>query len=144
MKLDDIHSSWAKDSAIDELELDREARAIPVLHAKYLRMMSDERMILKRLQYEHDELRTAKIDRLSGKMPEEELKRRGWEPEPRRFLKEDLNNAIAADRDVIDLKLRIALQQEKVDVLDSIVRMVMNRNFAIKSAIDWVKFKSGA
>lgn len=143
MKLDDIHSEWAKDAPVDETEIDKEARAIPLLHAKYLKYMSDERMIQKKLQHEFDELENAKIDRLIGKMSEEELRERGWEPERRKYLRSDLGNALKADKDLIELKLRIALQQEKVDVLDNIVRAINNRNFILKSMIDWIKFKTG-
>jgi len=144
VKLEDIHREWAADAVIDQTELDTVARNIPLLHAKYLRYMSDERMQLKKIQHEHDELENAKIDRLSGKMTQEDLAKWGWQPEPRKYMKEQIFQALKADKDIIEMKLRIAIQQEKVDVLDNIVRAVSNRNFIIKSMIDWCKFKSGA
>ena len=36
MKLEDILSEWAKDSKIDNTELDKESLKIPALHNKYL------------------------------------------------------------------------------------------------------------
>ena len=49
-----------------------------------------------------------------------------------------------ADREIVSLNLRIGYQLEKIDLLESIIKMVMNRNFQIKSAIDWIKFEQGA
>lgn len=144
MKLDDIHYEWEADAKIDETELDSECRRIPVLHSKYIRFLSGERMTLRKLEHEARELETAVRDRLNGVMTKEDLEARGWEPERRKFLRDDLNNAVATDSEVVELKLRISLQHEKVDVLEAIVKMIANRNFVIKSMIDWIKFKTGA
>jgi hypothetical protein len=143
MKLEDIHDEWAKDSRIDETAVDHESTKIPQLHAKYLRLLSNERMLMKKLEGEILELKQAKADRLTGVMSKEELDSRGWEPERRRYLKGELDDAISSDKDIINLNLRAALQKEKVEVLDSIVRMVTNRNFILKNIIDWKKFISG-
>jgi hypothetical protein len=51
---------------------------------------------------------------------------------------------IEADQDIIKLNLRIAMQQEKVDALESIIRSINNRGFLIKNAIEFAKFQVGA
>ena len=33
--------------------------------------------------------------------------------------------------------------QEKINYVESIIKMINNRGFQIKSAIDWIKFKHG-
>lgn len=134
---------WSEDSNVDNIDLDRESGRTPVLHAKYLRLLSEERMILHTLNEEMNELKAAKTDRLLGHMTKEELDRRGWEPERRRIMKPDVSEHLMADQDVIKLRLRIALQKEKCDTLDSIVKMIMNRNFVMKNMIDWRKFTAG-
>ena len=48
-----------------------------------------------------------------------------------------------ADKDIINMNLKIAVQQEKVDVLDQIIRHINNRGYLIKSSLDWEKFKVG-
>jgi hypothetical protein len=40
--------------------------------------------------------------------------------------------------------LKIAVQQEKVDVLESIIKSIKDRGFQIKNAIEWERFKVGA
>lgn len=144
MKLEDIHEEWRRDASLEDVErLDQLAAATPVLHAKYLRILSEERMYREKAKVDLDALVAAKTDRLTGAMPSEELRARGWEPERRRILGKDVERHLAADPDVAKAKLRASLQDEKIVVLESIVKMVMNRNFVVKSMIDWLKFKSG-
>jgi recombination/repair/ssDNA binding protein UvsY len=144
VKLDDIHREWERDAAVDEVNLDRAASETPKLHAKYLRLMSEERMIGKKLRADLVQLEADVESRILGTMSREDLERRGWRPEQRRILKPAAAIEVSRDPEVIDMRLRAALQDEKVEVLESIVKMVMNRNFVIKSMIDWQKFKAGA
>jgi hypothetical protein len=50
---------------------------------------------------------------------------------------------IDSDSDIIKSTLRIAVQQEKVDVLESIIKSLNGRGYNIKAAIDYEKFKTG-
>ena len=47
MKIEDIISMWQEDVKIDETELSRESLNIPLLHGKYLKHFSDERLQLR-------------------------------------------------------------------------------------------------
>lgn len=134
---------WAEDSNVDDVDLDRESGKTPRLHAKYLRILSEERMILQALTEEMNELKAAKTERLLGLMTPQELERRGWEPERRRVLKPDVNDHLLVDPDMVKLRLRVSLQKEKCDSLDSILKMIMNRNYVMKNMIDWRKFTAG-
>lgn len=60
------------------------------------------------------------------------------------ILKGDLPMYLDADQDVVNLSLKIGYQQEKLELLDSIIKTIMNRNFIIRNAIDWQKFTMGA
>ena len=77
-------------------------------------------------------------------MPEDDLRSNGWEPFKLSVLKSEVPTYIDADQDIIKLNLRIAMQQEKTDALESIIRSISNRGYLIKSAIDYEKFKVGA
>ena len=77
--------------------------------------------------------------------PNEETKDKGWKLPPRgMILKGDIPMYLEGDQDIINLSLKIGYQQEKLELLDSIIRSVMNRGFLIKSAIDWQKFTMGS
>ena len=143
MKLDEIHALWSQDCDINRIELGGEALKIPKLHSKYLRMFSDERMLLRKLEEDRSTLKLLKIDYYRGVLPEEDLRANGWEPFRLSVLKSDLPMYLDADQDIIKINLKISVQQEKVDTLEAIIKSISNRGYLIKSAIDWERFKVG-
>ena len=60
-----------------------------------------------------------------------------------RTTKEEINMFIESDDDIIKLQYRIDYIEQILLYLDSVLRMINNRNFQIKNAIDWEKFKNG-
>jgi len=144
MKLDDIMEMWSEDCNVNRLELGEESLKLPKLHSKYLRIFTEERLLNRRLEGERKELILLKHDYYRGIMPEDDLRANGWEPFRLNVLKSDIPMYIEADQDIIKLNLRIAMQQEKVDALESIIRSINNRGFLIKNAIEFAKFQVGA
>jgi hypothetical protein len=132
-----------KDMQIDDTMLDIESLKIPQLHNKYLNIFHDERLILRKLQVEKREMIRDKWEYYSGKMSEEELQRRGWEPFQLKVLKQDLDKYIHSDKDVVIIEDKITLQEEKVDYLASIIKSINGRGWEIKNAIEWRKFTNG-
>jgi len=59
------------------------------------------------------------------------------------ILKADLPMYMEADKDIIELNLRIGYQLEKIELLENIIKTISNRGFQIKNAIDWNKFIQG-
>ena len=143
MKLEDIQELWHRDSEIDYTELGTESIRIPQIHDKYLKIFTDERIRLKGVEFELSKLVRTKTEYYSGKMSQEELERHGWEQYLGRLLKNEITNYIESDNDVIKLKQQLVVLQEKVNYLDSVIRMINNRGFQIKNALDWLKFSHG-
>jgi hypothetical protein len=143
MKLEEIHDMWSQDCDVSIYNLSEEALKIPKMHNKYLRLFSDEKMMLKKMNYDLKQLVLIKYDYYRGVLPEEDLKEHGWEPVRIRILKSDIDKYLEADQDIIKTNLKISLQQEKVDTLEAIIKSINNRGFLIKSAIDFEKFKVG-
>jgi hypothetical protein len=50
---------------------------------------------------------------------------------------------LEADEDIIQLSLKIGIQAEKIDLLESIIKAIMNRGYNLKLVLDWEKFKNG-
>lgn len=144
MKLDEILEMWSEDCKVDRTELGEEALKLPKLHSKYLRTFTEERLTLRKMEEERKELVLLKHDYYRGVLPDEDLKARGWEPFRMNILKSDMPMRMDADQDIIKMNLRIAMQEEKVSTLESIIKSISNRGFLIKSAIDYEKFKVGA
>lgn len=143
MKLEEIYDEWAKDSKLDRTELGSIALNVPQLHHKYFKMFSHERILLRKLEQDMKKLKKLKWEYYTGVLDHETLKEYKWEPFPQKILKQDVPTYIESDSDIITLNLKTAIQQEKVLVLESIVKSVMNLGFHVKSAIDWEKFKTG-
>lgn len=143
MKLEDIFDMWKLDTNIDHTELSAEALRIPQLHHKYFQIYSHERLVLRKYETELKKLKLEKYEFFT-QGPTQETVAKGWNLPPiGKVIKSEVNNYIDADNDVIALTLKVGIQQEKVDFLDSVIRSLNNRGFLIKNAIDFEKFKVG-
>jgi hypothetical protein len=144
MKIEEILENWKSDVEIDRTELGDEALKIPKLHHKYYQLLVSEKLILRKLDSELKQLKLDKYEFLT-QGPNEETKDKGWRLPPKgMILKGDIPMYLEADQDIINISLRIGMQQEKIELLDSVIKSIMNRNFVIKNAIDWQKFTMGA
>ncbi len=138
-----ILASWQEDAEIDPIELGDAGRNNPKLHAKYLEIFFMEKMRLLRLQDQQKRMRKIRFEYWDGKLSQEELKLRGWEPQPLKLLRTDLPMYMEADEVLADLTLRVGMQAEKVNILDMILKHIVNRGFAVKAAIDFERFRAG-
>ncbi len=143
MKLEEIQELWNRDREIDISELATESIRIPQIHDKYLKIYVDEKIKLRKLQLNLAKISKMKSDYYSGRMSQEELDRLEWQPFLVKVLKGEVNSYVESDDDIIKLKETIALMEEKINYIDSVIRMINNRGFQIKSAIDWIKYKDG-
>lgn len=143
MKLEELHDLWAVDSNIDRSELGEESLKIPQLHSKYFKLFSNERLLLRKLEDDYNKLHLLKSEYYNGTISEEDLKANGWEPFMLKILKADVGNYLRADPELSKLQLRIEMQNEKIDFLESIIKNLPSRGYQIKSAIDWIKFTHG-
>lgn len=144
MTVDEILENWHQDVNIDKTELGEEALKIPKLHHKYYQIFVKEKLILRKQEAEMKQLKLDKYEFLT-QGPNEETKDKGWKLPPKgMILKGDIPMYLEGDTDIINLSLKIGYQQEKIELLDSIIKSIMNRNFVIKNGIDWQKFTMGA
>lgn len=144
MKLEEIFDQWKIDSEIDKTELGDEALKIAKLHHKYYQILVSERLLLKSFESDMKRLKLDKYEFFS-QGPNEETQAKGWKlPAKGLILKADIPMYMDADEDIIKLSLKIGVQQEKIELLESIIRTLMNRGYNVKAAIEWQKFIMGA
>jgi hypothetical protein len=143
MDLEDLKNNITKDSQVDSTELGNEALKIPQIHGKYLNLLSDFKLLLTKNQndYAIQKLRKWKI--LTGKASKEELEAWNEEPFDLDILKTDVDKFIDGDEKLIKLKSKIAVLEVKVKMVEEFLKALNNRNFTIKSAIDWQKMMNG-
>tara|TARA_Y100000004_G_scaffold175502_1_gene215173 strand:+ start:1981 stop:2421 length:441 start_codon:yes stop_codon:yes gene_type:complete len=145
MKLEDIQELWSSDSVIDDTELDSESIKIPEIHNKYLKIFSDEKLRLVRLDSKSKELRRLKWLYYTGKLDEQTLKNLEWDVFDLDVKKNrhDLEMFLESDRDIIELNDKIEYQKEKINYLETIIKSLSTRGFLIKNSIEWKKFIMG-
>ena len=144
MKIEDIVAEWEKDSKIDPTEIGSESLNISRLHSKYMNMISHERLLLRKFEADMKVLRRDKYEMYTMGPTKEQLDM-GWElPARGRIIKQDVQVYMESDREIIALSLRIGMQQEKVETLESIMRSIMSRGYQLKTALDHLKFTMGA
>jgi len=144
MKLTDIFDMWKTDSVIDRTELGHASLQVPILHGKYYKILVEERTRLKAYKDEYSKLYRVKHEYFLGLLDTEEIKQRGWNLQPLKILKADLSIYINSDEDLSLIDNKISIQEEKIDLLESIIKVIVNRGYSIRNAIDWERFKVGA
>tara|TARA_Y100001938_G_scaffold150313_1_gene240647 strand:+ start:732 stop:1175 length:444 start_codon:yes stop_codon:yes gene_type:complete len=138
MKIEDVVDMWRADAKIDDIDLDNESLNIPLLHAKYLKILSDERLKLRsiKLQLKRSVKDLSEYYRGELNNPED-LERIGREPWPKTVLKADLNSYVEADEDYVKVTTKLAYQEEMVAVCEEIIKAINSRGFHVRAAIDW-------
>ena len=143
MNIDQIKAQAELDTIIDTNHLDEEASKIPQIHNKYLCILMDEKLLLEKYESNLKILRRDKWLYYSGKMSQDELKKKGWEPFDLNILKQDLDRFIDSDIEVITLSNKLFLQKEKVNYIESVAKIISNKIWNIRSSIEWIKFTQG-
>lgn len=143
MTLDEIFENWNVDSKISKTELDDESIRTSLLHSKYLKMYSTEKLTLYKLEAEYKSLLKLKTEYFVGTLDIQTIKEKGWEPNQKIILKGDINIHIEADQDIQKISLKMGLQREKIYALESILKSVSNRGFQISTAVNYMKLMNG-
>lgn len=143
LKLDDIRSAWKVDAAIDRYNLTEESLKCSNLHSKYYEIYMNEKSVLNRESENFKNFELAKTYWYSGKMDKTELVKMGWQPFNIHLLKGDIPKVVESDQDIIDKRLKIMEQQDKVEFVKSILQSINQRTYQIRNANDNNKFESG-
>lgn len=144
LNFEELFNEWDKDSEIDKTRLDDESLRIPKLHHKYYRLFVTEKSRLRHLDGEMKKLKLEKIEFYS-QGHNDETRAKGWKlPAKGVIIKSDVPMYVEADQDVIDLSLKIGVQQEKIEFLESIIKTLNNRGYNINTAVNFIKFVNGS
>ena len=142
MTLTEIQEIVRKDLKINDLELDIESLRIPSLHSKYLQLLTEYSLLLKKPQGELIVLKRDKWIFYTGAASKEIYKEKG-SFDVKLHTKDDQKTFIEADNEYRELKGKVEYYETVVDYLQEIVKSISNRSFQIKNAIEWRKFEAG-
>jgi hypothetical protein len=141
MELD--FKSIENDLKIDETRLDEESLKTPQLHNKYLMLLLRLKNRKDKLERELKSLQKDKWLYYTGKMSEEDLKKFGWEQFELNVLRTDVDRIMDADSDLLEIEGKYKEICRIVDYVENVVKVISNRQWSIRAAIDWQKFANG-
>lgn len=143
MNLSDYRLMAQDDLLIDETQLDSESSRTPQIHSKYLNFLMDEKLKLAKIQSDFKVMKKKKWLYYTGKISEEELREENWEPFELTVLKTDIDKFLEADDDLQIISSKIKYAEIVVEYLESVIKIINNRQWNIRSVIDWLKFTNG-
>ena len=141
MTLEELQVQADKDLKINDTELDLESLKTPQLHNQYLKHLTKYKLMLSRSETEYNILKREKWEYYTGKADPAVYQ---LKPFNLKLLKPDADKYIYADDVVIKAQQKVTYLKTTVDYLDRTLRIITNRTFQIKNAIEWRKFMSGA
>lgn len=140
MDIETIQSMWEDDSSIDPDNLHEESLKIPSLHAKYYKIYNNI-ILLKKI--EESKYKNLKKDRwlyYTGKADPKVYKET---PFDYKVLKSDIDKYMDADEKLSQVCLKIEYYNTMLAYVENILKQILQRNYQIKNAIDFMKFVSG-
>jgi len=145
MKLSDIQTEWKNDSKINQLELGDEAVRTANLHAKYLTVLSNIKLQLRKAESDYNNMRRLKYRYYRGELSQSDLEKLNLEQYMgNKPLKNEMDEFLTCDVDLNTLTDKIEYYKTVVYTLEQILRSINSRTWDIKSAIEWNKFTNGA
>jgi c-di-GMP-related signal transduction protein len=144
--LKQIHAMWSEDCKISQSKLDETSRVTPMLHAKYLELLSTTKLQLKRAEFAQKGLLKDKWLYYNGKMSQEELAEKGWEPDPfngLKILKGEMEYYYDSDPEIQKSEEKIQYYKTVIETLTEIINNLNWRHQTIGNMIKWKQFESG-
>jgi|TARA_Y100000004_G_scaffold181038_1_gene226296 hypothetical protein len=148
-KFEKIRAEWAEDSQVDfefknkqyTADLGKISMEIPFQHNKYLNHYTDLSQIKTSLEFEVRKLVREKREYYSG---EAEAKVYAEKPFGSSIKTADkMKVYLESDDDIINTEAKIKYIDQMLYFLDHVLKMVSQRNFHVKNAIEWEKFING-
>ena len=139
--LDTIQKMWVEDSKIDIDNLHTESLNIPMLHAKYFDLYNNIVLLKKKAEQQKKNIRHERYEYFSGKAdPEVYIEN----PFPKKIRdKETMQKYLDADDKLSNVSLKVEYYDTMLNYLESILKVIQNRTYQIKNAIEFIRFQSG-
>jgi hypothetical protein len=139
--LEKIQEMWERDSIIDPDNLHTESLNTPSLHAKYYDMYNNIILLKKKSEQLKRNIRHQKYEYYTGKADPDVYVEN---PFPKKIRDKDtLQKYMDADESLSQASLKVEYYDVLLNYLQDILKMIHNRNYQIKNAIDFQKFASG-
>ncbi len=141
MNLELIQKMWSQDCIIDRDNLHEESLKIPQLHAKYYELYSNIILLKAKAEQQRKNIRHERFEYYSGKAhPEIYVEN----PFPNKIREKDtLQKYLDADERLSEICLKIDYYETLINYLQDILKVIANRTYQIKNAVEFMKFQAG-
>ena len=136
-----LQGMWEKDSKIDPDNLHTESLNIPCLHAKYFELYNTIFLLRKKAEQQRKNIRHERYEYFSGKADPEVYVENPFGKKIRD--KDTMQKYLDADEKLSNCSLKIDYYETMLVYLESILKVIQNRTFQIKNAIEFMRFNSG-
>ena len=141
MNLDKIQEMWERDSHINPDNLHDESLKIPQLHSKYYTIYNTITLMREKARDSYNRIRLERYNYYTGKSPAEVY---AAEPFPYKVREKDaIQRHMDADEKLNTINMKIKYYDTTLKYLEEIIRIISNRTYQIKNAIEWNKFQAG-
>jgi hypothetical protein len=132
---------WKKDSHINMDNLHDESIKVPALHAKYFEIYNTVILLKKKAEQTRKNVRHERYEYFTGKADPEVYVE---SPFPKKVRDKDtLQKYLDADDKLSQISLKVEYYDVTLNYLESILKVIQNRTYQIKNAIDFLKFQAG-
>ena len=139
--LESIQEMWKKDSHINMDNLHDESIKVPALHAKYFEIYNTVILLKKKAEQTRKNVRHERYEYFTGKADPEVYVE---SPFPKKVrVKDTLQKYLDADDKLSQISLKVEYYDVTLNYLESILKVIQNRTYQIKNAIDFLKFQAG-
>jgi hypothetical protein len=141
LDLEVIQKMWEKDAHIDMDNLHTESINIPVLHAKYFEIYNNIILLKKKAEQQRKNIRHERYEYFTGKADPEVYVE---DPFPKKIRDKDtLQKYLDADEKLSQVSLKVEYYETILNYLESILKVIQNRTYQIKNAIEFLRFQAG-
>jgi hypothetical protein len=139
--LDTIQKMWEEDAKINPDNLHTESLNIPTLHAKYFEIYNNIFLLRKKADQQKRNIRHNRYEYYSGKADPEIYVEN---PFPKKIRDKDtLQKYLDADEKLSSVCLKIDYYDTMLVYIESILKVIQNRTYQIKNAIEFMRFNAG-
>ena len=141
LDLEMIQKMWEEDSKIDLDNLHTESINIPKLHAKYFEIYNNIVLLKKKAEQQRKNIRHERYEYFSGKADPEIYAEK---PFPKKIRDKDtMQKYLDSDESLSSVSLKIDYYDTILNYIESILKVIQNRTYQIKNAVEFMKFQAG-
>ena len=144
IKLDQLIQYWKEDSIVNEGSPHQEIINTPILHAKYVEILSQHRLASQKAKFDYAKMKKIRREYYLGNLDKESLDEYGWEQFDLKIgTKGNIEVYLEADDHLLKLLEKKAYYDECILICESILKELNNRTWQLREYMTYQRFLAG-